>query len=522
MIKRVLVTATSVGLISCGGGSGSDAQPPGQTSERIGASEKPAYVSGRFEPSDKFKNSCGNPRTGIDPFTEAAFTDRQGLLEHENFWLRSWADETYLWYDEIVDQDPDSFGSPQVYFDELKTNRTTASGNPVDRFHFLIPSDEWFEQSRLSQSLSYGARYVQTGFDANRELRIAYVEPNSPASNAGWERGDFVVSVDGVSLVDATTALDLQTINRGLAPNADSPTHTIQLRKRDSATVLSQTMTAQVITEQAVLDSRVIDSNGQRIGYLLFNDHNATAEQQLIAAVEAFRQANIDELVLDVRYNGGGFLAIASQLSAMIVGPSSFNEVFENSVYNDKLDGRHPVTGERVPPMPFISETIGLSVNEGQALPTLNLERVVMLTSGNTCSASESIINGLQGIDFEVVLVGSTTCGKPYGFFPEDNCGTTYFTIQLAGQNAKGFGDFADGFAPANASINVGVPVSGCEVFDDFEHDLGSADEARLSEALFYLHNGRCSLDTATQVFTKTRVQSQEKLLRQAWKEIKF
>ena len=82
----------------------------------------------------------------------------------------------------------------------------------------------------------------------------------------------------------------------------------------------------------------------------------------------------------------------------------------------------------------------GTTIDPGVALPSLNLSRVFILATGSTCSASEAIVNRLRGIDVEVVLIGDTTCGKPYGFYPTDNCGTTYFTVQFAGANAKGLG----------------------------------------------------------------------------------
>ena len=92
--------------------------------------------------------------------------------------------------------------------------------------------------------------------------------------------------------------------------------------------------------------------------------------------------------------------------------------------------------------MPFHSTTQGFSATPGQPLPTLNLPRVFVLTGPDTCSASESIINSLRGIGVEVVQIGSTTCGKPYGFYPQDNCGTTYFSIEFRGVNAMNFGDY--------------------------------------------------------------------------------
>jgi hypothetical protein len=114
-----------------------------------------------------------------------------------------------------------------------------------------------------------------------------------------------------------------------------------------------------------------------------------------------------------------------------------------------------------------------------------------VLTGGGTCSASESIMNGLRGIGVEVIQIGSTTCGKPYGFYPLDNCGTTYFTIQFRGVNDAGFGDYADGFSPANAA-GPGADIPGCSVADDFTRQLGDPAEGRLAVALNYRDTGNC------------------------------
>ena len=96
------------------------------------------------------------------------------------------------------------------------------------------------------------------------------------------------------------------------------------------------------------------------------------------------------------------------------------------------------------------------------------------MTGGMTCSASESIINGLRGVNVQVIQIGSTTCGKPYGFYPEDNCGTTYFSVQFKGVNAAGFGDYTDGFAPNNRTAAGGERLPGCSVRDDFGFALGN------------------------------------------------
>jgi hypothetical protein len=142
--------------------------------------------------------------------------------------------------------------------------------------------------------------------------------------------------------------------------------------------------------------------------------------------------------------------------------------------------------------MPFHDTAQGFTLPNGQALPTLDLPRVFVLTGSRTCSASEAIMNGLRGVDVEVIQIGSTTCGKPYGFYPTDNCGTTYFTVQFRGVNEKDFGDYTDGFSPANTSANVGTVVPGCSVADDFSKPLGDPTEVRLATALRYRDGQAC------------------------------
>jgi hypothetical protein len=127
-----------------------------------------------------------------------------------------------------------------------------------------------------------------------------------------------------------------------------------------------------------------------------------------------------------------------------------------------------------------------------------------VLTGGSTCSASEAIINSLQGVNVQVIQIGSTTCGKPYGFYPADNCAVTYFSIQFQGVNAKNFGDYPDGFTPQNTVATEGVLVPGCSVADDFTHTLGDPAEGRLGAEL---RRNRC-LSRATERRQRRRNQA--------------
>src|SRR2546427_1661697 len=238
------------------------------------------------------------------------------------------------------------------------------------------------------------------------------------------------------------------------------------------------------------------------VGYMLFNDHTAPAEKGLSDAVNQLKTANVTDLVLDIRYNGGGYLDIAGELAYMIAGAGKTGgQTFERQQFNDKHPTIDPVTGQFIAPTPFFSTGLGFSVNPGTALPSLGLSRVYVLTGPGTCSASEAILNGLSGVNVQVFQIGATTCGKPYGFYPADNCGTTYFSIQFRGVNAKGYGDYADGFVPNGSGV---AGVTGCQVADDFGHALGDPAEARLAAALGYAAGQPCPPATGAEAPPRT------------------
>jgi carboxyl-terminal processing protease len=436
-------------------------------------------------PSARYAARCAVPRTGIDPSTGAPYPDTQGTLGDEKAWLRSWIDELYLWYREVPNPDPAPYSTAVSYFDVLKTPAVTASGRPKDRFHFSYPSDVWVALSQSGVEAGYGVQWVILAPSPPRRIVAAYVEPDSPGAAAGIARGTEVLAVDDVDLAYGT---DVDTLNAGLFPDAAGATHRLTLS--DTFGARTVTITSANVETTPVLTTRAFLTGSGTVGYVLFNDHFATAEAQLVAAMEQLRAARVDDLVLDLRYNGGGYLAIASELAYMIAGPTATaGKAFERLVFNDKVDTRDPLTGEPLAPIPFFSTTQDFSSPAGAALPSLGLGRVFVLTGSGTCSASESLINGLRGIGVQVIQIGATTCGKPYGFAPSDNCGTTYFAIQVQGVNEQGFGDYGDGFVPGGSGA-AGVP--GCAVADDFGHELGSLTEARFAAALSYRATGSC------------------------------
>ena len=467
---------------ACGGNGGS-----GSTSSAV-------WKAGTFAPSSTFAAECANPRSGTDPTTGRAYTDLKGSTTSENSWLRSWTQELYLWYREAPDLDPAAYATAD-YFNLLKTTATTPSGSPKDKFHFTYTTPQWVALSQSGVAAGYGAEWVLISSRPPRQVLVAYTDPNSPATAApaNLRRGAAVLTVDGVDMVNANDSTSVATLNAGLFPPAPGVSHTFSILDPGSSTPRTVTMVAVNVTSTPVQNVETIRARVGTVGYLLFNDHIATSESQLVAAFSQLAAAGVNDLVLDIRYNGGGYLDIASEVAYMIAGPGpTTGKGFEKTVFNDKYPATDPVTGQPLTAMPFHTTSQGFSGPKNQPLPTLNLPRVTVLTSDGTCSASEAIMNGLRGVGVQVIEVGTTTCGKPYGFYPQDNCGTTYFSIEFQGVNAQTFGDYPDGFSPANTLNKPGVKVPGCSVADDFSHDLGDPAEGRLSAALAYLADQSC------------------------------
>jgi len=487
--NRLISILALVGLAACGGGGGG-----GFTGGNGGDGGGSGWTPGVFLDAGTFFAMCAAPRSGINPATGQPFPDIQGTTLDENNFLRSYSDDTYLWYNEITDQDPGLFATPE-YFDLLKTDATTASGQPKDKFHFTFASDEWFQLSQSGISAGYGAQWVLISASPPREIVVAYTEPNSPATApaVNLARGEEVLVADGVDVINAGTQADVDSLNAAFFPSQAGETHTFTVRDLSGATREIMMTSANVVSTPVQNVATIPTATGD-VGYMQFNDHIATAESGLIDAVNLLLQAGgVTDLIVDLRYNGGGFLDIASEFAFMIAGPvPTAGQIFENLVFNNKHPTTNPITGQALSPTPFHTTTQNFSVPAGQLLPTLDLPRVFVLTGPNTCSASESIMNSLEGVDVEVIQIGSTTCGKPYGFFATDNCGTTYFTIQFKGENNKGFGDYTDGFSPTNSTGIVGTLVPGCSVADDFTHALGDPAESRLAAALAYRENPSC------------------------------
>jgi len=511
MIKltpRLLATAAiglcaSSILASCGGGSSGSSTAAARVPVPPPVSQAPTFTSGVFAPRDNFVAQCAAPRSGNDPDGNA-YPDRAGSTLIEKFWLRSWSHETYLWNNEIEDRDPNSIPDRVDYFDTLITNELseTGSGRLKDDFHFSESTEDFFDRRNSAATSGYGVRLAFINSTApNREIRVLYTEPDSPASavqngEVNFQRGALLLEIDGEDVINGN---DTDTLNGGLFPTNAGETHSFKVRDPNSDTDRTFTITSQDIAPSPVNRTEILDTATGKVGYMLFNTFSPfESENSLNEAFTLLQNEDVDDLVLDLRYNGGGLVAVAAQLGYMIAGsgPTS-GKTASLLQYNDDAGNTDPTSAGNpvVDPIPFLSTGVGFSVTRGTRLATVSLPRVYILTTEGTCSASELVINSLRGIDYEVVIIGDTTCGKPYGFLPTDNCGRTYYTIQFRSLNDKGFGDYSDGFSPQDTNNTFSEKSPGCTIADNVSAtsaELGDPDEALLSAALYYRDNGMC------------------------------
>lgn len=491
MKQNLMVLGLASVLLGCGGGGSSE-------SSTTPVSSTISYQAGVYGDENQYKNFCAAPRVGKSQYTGVTFPDKQGSLLHEQLWLRSWSNRTYLWYRELSDLNPAGYSSAVSYFDLLKTSGLSETGAAKDKFHFSEPTSE-YEKSNVSDvEGGYGIEWSIRSSRPPRQVLIAYTETGSPAANAGLQRGDLVLTVDGVDVVNDNSSTGVAAINAGLFPAALNETHTLSVRDVKGVTKTVQLKSADISMPLVKNRQIVTNSKAAKVGYLQFNGFSAPAQSDLIAAVQQFNQQGVQDVVLDMRYNGGGLLALSSQLGYMLAGPNVVQGRFYNRLsFNDKYPNTDPVTGEGLSPIPFYTKQIDYTAGKllNTDLPTLTLRRLYVLSTGRTCSASEALVNGLRGVDMEVILIGETTCGKPYGFYPTDNCGTTYYTVQFKTSNVKGYGDYSDGLIPT-PTPTLNADVKGCKVTDDFSRALGDVNEGLFATALYHSANGSCPVST--------------------------
>ncbi len=373
--------------------------------------------------------------------------------------------DSYLWADFVADgADPADYASPSALLQDLK--------HSLDQTRFGGSYSYVADQAEFTSLLNEGeftGLGVRLGFTDADELTALLVFSGSPAANAGLERGTRILRIDGQ--VPSSDPGQPNYFDSLLGADEAGVTVELEIQDPDAAQSRVVSVTKAVVTIDSVQNAQVFETpGGMTVGYLLFtNFFTEISRDALRDAFSDFSAAGVDELIVDLRYNGGGSVRTSTVLGSLIAGGpvinSGNNEIFTDATANDD----HPELG-------FIERFF----DETQAL---DLGRVVVIGTQSTASASELVINGLEPF-LDVVLVGSTTFGKPVGQHPMDFCDKTLVAVTFQTLNADGQGDYFDGIAPD------------CVADDDWSEppslDANAGNEASIQTALDVITTGQC------------------------------
>ncbi|MBN1833616.1 MAG: hypothetical protein JW896_16050 [Deltaproteobacteria bacterium] len=386
--------------------------------------------------------------TSTDPYKKETLIPSFSYLEKLKDLVYRVMTSTYLWYDTVPAVDLTGYDSAEALLEDLMYK-------DLDRWSYIVPKEEY-------DSLMEEGKYIGLGFGMkfteNHECRMRIVYQDSPAADAGLMRGDRLVEINGKT-IEEIEINDLWSTIFG----EDEIGVIVDLKIEDSIGLTrSLSLEKRWVTIDSVQYGDVFDINGLKVGYLVFNEFIETAREDLETVFASFCQEGIDELILDLRYNPGGRGSIARYLSELIAGTHIEDEIFAQFTHNDRYSA-------------WDFEDYFSSADY-----SLNLDRVIVITSEQTCSASELVINCLKPF-IDVVLIGSNTCGKPVGMYGYDLFDKHISPIEFKTVNANGEGDYFDGIPPTCA----------CE--DDLMRQFGDEEESSLMEALNYVRAGSCS-----------------------------
>lgn len=419
---------------------------------------------------------------------------------------------TYFWYSSVPKLDPFSSSYPNAdtllaVMKRYAINPTTVA--PYDHYSFLDRngtltnklmngvSSSTFAATTSDFGMEYAPVLASSNGDNKVRIFVLYADKNSPAGKAGIDRGCEITSINGTSTFTNTNS-SLQFVYNAIMASTSTVTLGIT-RASDNKTFTTTLNPAAYNINPVLFDTVYTAANTSKVGYFglytfanTFNEkgqatYTKTALDQTFAK---FKSAGIKNLIVDLRYNGGGSTTTAEYLDSAIAPASAAGKTMYTYKYNDKLMANLSATG--------LTETVKFPASTGG----LSLDNVFFITSGNTASASELTLNNLKPY-LKVLLVGDKTYGKPVGFIDfnisaYNPSGTVkyladLYAINFATHNAAGIGDYYTGIDVDKAAADYVNVAWGNTTFDD-----------NLVKIMGYINNGAFPTARAAQLNTET------------------
>ena len=365
----------------------------------------------------------------------------------------SYSRDIYLWYNQIpANFNAQTYEDPNAVMEGIRQySNEPGFSTPVDKWSFAMKKTEW---DNLSNGVS-GDFGINVFFFKEGDLRVTSVERSSPAGAAGVRRGWRISKING--------STDITTSNANFISNAvwNSSTGDFTFVKPDGSTVDLKLKSASYQEHPVYLDS-IYTINSKKIGYFSFNSFLGDTTElynEFARVFNGFAAAGITDLVVDLRYNGGGYVTVQEKLANWLAPASASGQLMMKEQFNDKYTQYN-------------------TTDYFQKLGSLNLPRIYFIVSHNTASASELLINNLKPF-LDVQLVGpSKTYGKPVGFFPIPASDWYIFPVSFRSTNKNGQGNYFNGMDLNN------------QVADGLDKDWGDITESCLQTVLSNITTG--------------------------------
>ncbi len=373
-------------------------------------------------------------------------------------WLRGYMLDWYYWTGQSPDPEPAGYSTLDAYFQALKYTGYPGVPDGIDPWSNVQSTASYNQFFAEGRSTGYG--FAVNGLEGQLPLKVRYVEPQSPAAAAGLLRGDVIKFINGIA--DSTWLQQFAAGNTAVLDGTAGERITLDIERNGAPQRVVLTAADYALTPVPV--SAALPG---QVGYILLKDFIVQAQTELSTRLNALKAAGITDLIIDLRYNGGGRISTANHFASEVLGPRG---VFTTLQYNAKHQASNT------------SFTLAASSAPGV------FDRIVVLTGQRSCSASELLVNGLRPYARQVSTIGDTSCGKPYGFNPVESCGNTFSIVNFKAVNAQGQGDYEAGIAPT------------CAVAEDFSGAFGDPSEKLTAAALAYLQTGTCPAAAAVPV----------------------
>jgi carboxyl-terminal processing protease len=355
----------------------------------------------------------------------------------------------YLWYNLMPTVTRTDYSDPYTLLEAMRYKAK-------DRWSYILTKQEYDAQVN-GTFVGHGFRI---GVDKSGNARIVTVYKNSYLYQNGVRRGWIVSKINGINPAPILQSADAAAYTNLIGESKVDVTNVFVFIKPDGSEVTLTAKKSEFQINTVLWRDTIHLSTGAVAGHLVFESFFPPAPSELNEAFNYFKINNINDLILDLRYNTGGYLDYAQLLASYIAGNSKQGLVFAKLTFNDRHQERN--------------RTINF-------VPTsfpMDLPRMVVITTRSTASASEDVINGLKPF-VNIVTVGETTNGKPTGMDGWKVRNKYYmFPVTFEVKNSVGYGGFYDGFIPDKVMT------------DDITRDFNDRNELCLNEAINYLQKG--------------------------------